>query len=145
MPRHHCSLLLVAALVHAAACHPGGGNGGDGPTGPVLLPPPPPSGSTTVTIHGILRAETDSTPVAGATLAVFRITDASSPDVRLASATSGANGTYTISFLAECNRMYGLKVDYPHPVVSCSRCPVWPLPAETCSNGDWPLDLWVQG
>ena len=115
---------------------------GERPAGPTT--PSSPVGPGSIRIHGVVRSETASTPVADAALAVFEITAASSPDIRLASITTAPNGTYSISFPARCDRMYGLKVAYPHPVIRCSRCPVWPLPTEACVSGDWLLDLWVQ-
>jgi len=119
--------------------------------GPGGLAPPPPA---TVTIHGTVRSETDSTPVAGVRLVAYRLTCAScGPDIVLARATTGSSGAYTISFQATCEAPYGMwpyamRPQYPFHHVTSTKCPtsprctIHPLRQEAC--GDWPLDLWVR-
>ncbi len=95
-------------------------------------------------IHGTIRSASDSTPVPGAVLLVYQITDPGSPDIQVATATSASDGSYLISYQAHCDKTYGLRVEYPHYAVACSKCPIWPLPDQACSRGDWPLTLWVE-
>ena len=98
----------------------------------------------TLTVHGTIRSSTSLTPIAGATLGAFEITSASTPDIKLASATSGSDGSYSITFAVSCDKLYGVIVDYPDLAIDCSRCPIWPLPNDTCTGGDWPVDIGVQ-
>ena len=146
------AILIMAAgaagAVLSAACGgDGGGDGGsEGGMGPSL--------AMSIAIHGVVRSEADSTPVAGAVLRAYRIMAASSPDIELASVTTASNGAYSISFSAQCESSafmlpYALKLDYPHHHVTSSTCPIrsctlWPLPREACARGDWPLDIWVR-
>ena len=125
---------LVAVLI---ACS------NDSPAGPPEQPDPVPPHD--VTIHGQIRLESDgTTPVAGATLTIVEITDASTPNVVVTSTATDGSGYYRLNFRATCTKMYGLEVGGPYVPIRSSNGGTMPLASAFCAGDDWPLDLWVQ-
>jgi hypothetical protein len=143
-------MLLIGASATAGVLSAACGGDDFGPGGEGFAAPP----TVTVTIHGTVRSETDSTPVAGVHLTAYRLTCARcGPDSVLANTRTGPTGEYTISFRATCEAPYGMwpyamRPAPPFHHVTGTRCPTsprcrtHPLPPEAC--GDWPFDLWVR-
>jgi hypothetical protein len=98
-----------------------------------------------VTMHGEVRFDADEEPVDGAVLRVFEIRPADAPNLQLGLVITNSSGAYSIRFIIHCDKTYGVSVDAPFSgVTRASRSPIWPLPAEVCTAGDWPVNLWVQ-
>ena len=125
--------VLIAVVGGTVVCSGGGDR---------ASPLEPPQGR--LVVYGRILASVDSTPLPGVVVRAFQITAANEPDVEVGSATSAGDGSFLISFAARCDRWYGVKVDFPRVIVSCSRCPVFPLPDEACISGNWQVTLWVQ-
>lgn len=115
----------------------------DSPAGPPEQPDPVPPHS--VSIHGQIRLDSDgTTPVAGATVTIVEITDASTPNIVVTSTATDGSGHYRLSFRATCTKMYGLEVGGPYVPIRSSNGGTMPLASAFCAGDDWPLDLWVQ-
>ena len=131
---------LVARLPLLVALLAGCSNDTAGP--PEQPDPVPPHN---VTIHGQIRLDSDgTTPVAGATVTIVEITDASTPNITVTSTATDGSGFYQVTFRATCTKMYGLEVSGPYVPIRSSNGGTMPLASAFCGGDDWPLDLWVQ-
>jgi hypothetical protein len=98
-----------------------------------------------VTIHGQIRLDSDgTTPVAGATVTIVEITEASTPNITVTSTATDGSGYYRVSFRATCTKMYGLELGGSYFALRSSNGGTMPLASAFCAGDDWPLDLWVQ-